>query len=209
MKKLLTGLLALTLALYSPAWAATRLQMTGFGLAASGGATTIFTPTLPLTADDTNTNGSFRMKYQLSGNGLSTISATLVASSATPLTVSNVSICKWDGDVANLACTTTPVELTTACPGNTAGSGFAISAGASCTTNFVSYTTSFTLSSGDFVLVIFDVGANGGERFTSSGVTNATLGFQPGTSWNQMTPTTPYGPGTAGVNYCVSQVQTL
>lgn len=37
MKKLITGLLALTLALYSPAWAATRMQMTGFGVVASGG----------------------------------------------------------------------------------------------------------------------------------------------------------------------------
>jgi hypothetical protein len=179
-------------------------------IAVSGGGTptTIFTPTVALNADDTNANSSFRMLYVTSANAASSISATFNASSVAALSASHMSFCKWDG-TASPACTTIPIELTSTCPGNTAGSGFSISAGASCTSNFVSIGGAFTLTAGDTIIIITDVSANGGERFTASGVTNSSLSFAGGgsTSWNSQAPGGYSGP-TSGINYIVSQVQT-
>lgn len=184
------------------------MSLLGAGkVSGGGGPVTIFTPTLPLNANDTNTNASFRMKYLLSASSLGSIRATFVASTAGGLTVAHMSFCKWDGSGDVGSCTTTPIELTSSCPGNTSGSGFALAAGGTCTTNFVSHVGTFTLSSGDSIVVVFDVTTPGNQRDTASGVTNSTLGFLPGgATWNQQSPAG-FGPGSAGVNYVVSSVE--
>lgn len=183
-KKLIAASAALALALYSPAWAATRMQMTGFGVASGGGTTTIFAPSaVPLNSDDSNATVSFRFIGLVTGNSGTKLRTTITPSSTLPLSATNVSACKWDGG-PDSNCTTVPVELTVS-----GASGFSTAAGVSVTTDFVATSGTFSVAPGDSVIIIVDVSTNGGQRFRNS-LTNSTTWFSnPGqVSWNVQTP---------------------
>jgi hypothetical protein len=136
--------------------------------------TTVFDASPALNGDDTNTNSSFRVVCLLSNTTSSQARVTLQPGASGLLTVQHVSIGKWDSSQPTLANTIdTPIEMYCA-----AASGFA---GAS-TATMTDWTdiTSLGLSTGDKVVVIYDIGVRyssvgGSQKYNNAAVNTTTF----------------------------------
>jgi hypothetical protein len=143
-----------------------------------GGPTTLFAASPALNANDSNPNTSFRICTPITGSSGTQIRATFQASTATGLTTGHCSIGKREAAEPLYANTTaTPLELLFS-----GGSGFAISAGASITSDWQTI-SGFTLTTGDEAVVIFDGTSPAGQRFNNANTGVETF-YQGGTSWN-------------------------
>lgn len=158
---------------------------------------TIFTPSVALNSDDTNASTSFRVIVALVAGSGGQIRVT-IRTGITTLSTSHVSIGIWTGSGSNGNTTAIPTELLF---GGT--SGFI---GLLANTTITSDFANFSCGASDKLVVIVDVGAPGGNKF-SSGDTNADTWFlSGGASWNQSAPT-----GytlLSGIDYMVASVET-
>lgn len=141
----------------------------------SGGAPagTIFTPSVALNTDDHNESTHFRVICTVSAASNGKIKVTFTASSTVGLTVTLAYVGKASG-VTIGATTTPPLQLFFTNAGFT--TGFVIAAGASITSDVLDHSASFSLASGEAVVVNHDEGTPGGERFSLSNA-NVTTWF--------------------------------
>lgn len=159
----------------------------------------IFAPSTLLNTDDNNASTSFRSICSLTGGSNGQIRVTWLASSTVSLSTSHCSLGIWTGSGNNGNTILTPVELLF----NNGVSGFiGLGVGQTITSDFVN----FNCGSSDKLVIITDVGAPGGNRF-STGNSNIDTWFKSGaTSFDQAAPT-----GftlLSGIDYMISAIET-
>lgn len=159
---------------------------------------TIFTPSAALNSDDANASTSFRVIVALVAGSNGPIRVT-IRTGATTLSTSHVAIGIWTGSGSNGNTVVTPAELLFG-----GGSGFiGLAPNTSITSDFL---PNFSCTASDKLVVIVDVGAPGGNKFSSGNINVDTWFLTGGASWNQSAPT-----GytlLSGIDYMVASVET-
>lgn len=161
----------------------------------------IFLPTNTLSSNDPNEGNSLRVVCTVSSNSLGQIRVTINSGGPGSLIITNVAIGKNTG--AASATTDTPLVL------NFGGSpGVAIPADSAATSDWLTHSGSFSLTTGEKIVVIIDVENSGGAVLKYSGSnSNASTWYATNTTtYNQSNPA---GLGSAA-NLCfgVSRIET-
>lgn len=157
----------------------------------------IFTPSVGLNTNDSNPNISFRNSVAITGGSNGLVRATFAASGAAALIANNCSIGVHAPAGSAWETIGTPTELLFS-----GGHGFSISAGQTIPSDFASL--NFAVS--DRLIVIVDVGTNGGNLFSTANG-NCDCYFGNGASYNQSNPA--FGGGTILTkDYMVFSVET-
>lgn len=137
-----------------------------------GSPTSIFSPSVTMTNNDSNPNYSFRNIITLSSNLLTQVRVTIQSATATSLNIVGASFGKY-ADLYPAQTTATPL------PFLFSGSATAtVPANSELVSDWLNV-SSLTVLSGDEVVVTIDCGANGGNKY-STGNTNVEAVFAAG-----------------------------